>query len=100
MTETPFSGFTSSTDKPKEKIALKSNRLKDKPMRYESHKDFLNHCLAEKLVPKGLRLELIPTIGNYYQAFVDTWYPKLISFSLILMKDIATYCERRKYQRN
>ena len=54
VTETPFLGFTSSTDKQKEKIALKLNRLKDKTMRYESHKDFLKRCLTEKLVPKGI----------------------------------------------
>ena len=34
-TETPSSGFTSSTDKQKEKMALKLNRLKDKSIRYE-----------------------------------------------------------------
>ena len=56
--------------------------------------DFLNHCLAEKLVVKGLRLELEPTIGNYDQEFVDTWYAKLKSFSLSLMKDIASYCDK------
>ena len=35
-TETPSSGFTSSTDKQKEKMALKLNCLKDKSIRYES----------------------------------------------------------------
>ena len=94
MTETPFSGFTSSTDKQKEKVALKLNRLKDKSIIYESDKDFLNHCLAEKLVPKGLRLELGTTIGNYDQEFVDTWYAKWKSFSLTQMKDIASYCDK------
>ena len=58
-----------------EKIALKLNCLKDKSIRYW----ILNHCLAEKLVPKGLRLELEPTIGNYNQE-LDTWYAKLKSF--------------------
>ena len=51
VTETPFSGFTLSTDKHKEKAALKLNRLKYESIRYESHEDILNHCLAEKLVP-------------------------------------------------
>ena len=94
LTETPFSGFTSSTDKQKEKKALKLNRLKDKSIRYESHKDFLNRCLAEKLVPKGLRLELEPTIRNYDQEFVDTWYAQLKSFSPTLIKDMASYCDK------
>ena len=42
MIETPFSGFTSSTDKQKEKIELTLDRLKDNSIRYESHKVFLN----------------------------------------------------------
>ena len=60
-----FLGFTSATDKWKEEIAFKNNYLKDKFIRYEFYKDFLSYCLAEKLVPKGLRLELEYTIGNY-----------------------------------
>ena len=54
----------------------------------------MSRCLAEKLAPKGLRLELEPTIRNYDQDFVDTWYTKLKSFSLTLMKDIASYCDK------
>ena len=56
--------------------------------------DFLNRCLAEKLEPKGLRVELEPTIGNYDQEFIDTWYAKLKSFSLTLMKDFVNYCDK------
>ena len=77
----------------KEQIALKLNRLKDKVTRYESHKDFLTRCIAEKLIPKGLKLGLEPTIGNFDQEFVDEWYSKLKGFSLKLMNDI-TYCEK------
>ena len=94
VTETPFSGFTSSADKRKVKVALKPNSLKDKPIRHESHKHFLNCSLAVKLVPKGLRLELELTIGNHDQEFVDTWYAKLKSFSLTLMKDITFYWDK------
>ena len=39
-------------------------------------------------------MELESTIGNYYQVFVETWYAKLKSFSLALMKDIASYCDK------
>ena len=88
--ETPVSEFTSSTNKKKEKIALKLNRLKDKYIRYESHEAFLNGCLAEKLVTKGLRLEF----RNCDQEFVDKWYAKLKLFLLILMKDITSYCDK------
>ena len=54
----------------------------------------MNRCLAGKLVPKGLRLELEPTIENYDQEFVDTWYERLKSFSLTLMNDIASYYDK------
>ena len=54
----------------------------------------LAHCIAEKLIPKGLKLVLKPTIGNFDQEFVDQWYSKLKGFSLILMKDIKTYREK------
>ena len=63
-----------SSDKNKEQIALKLNRLKDKAVRYKSHKDFLSRCIAEELVPKRLKLELEPTISNYDQESVDTCY--------------------------
>ena len=54
----------------------------------------LARCIAEKLIPKGLKLVLEPTIGNFDQEFVDQWYSKLKGFSLILMKDIKTYREK------
>ena len=85
---------TPATNKNKEKVALKLNRLKDKVTTYESHKDFLTRYTAEKLIPKGLNIELEPTIGNFDREFVDEWYSKLKGFSLILMKDITTYCEK------
>ena len=75
---------TPATNKNKEQVALKLDRLKDKLTKYESHKDFLTRCIAEKLIPKGLKLELEPTIGNFDQEFVDKWYSKLKGFSLIL----------------
>ena len=85
---------TSVTNKSKEQIALKLNRLKDKVTRYESHKDFPTRCTAEELIPKGVKLKLEPTIGNFYQEFVDKWYSKLKVFSLILIKDIKCYCKK------
>ena len=76
----------------KVQAALKLNRLKEKAARYESHKDFLSRCVAEKLVPKGLKLELEPTLGNHDQEFLDNWFSKLNEFSLILMDHIVSYC--------
>ena len=83
-----------STDKNKEQVALKLNRLKNKAVRYKSHKDFLSRRIAEGPVPKGLKLDLDPTIGNYDKEFVDTWYSKLKTFSLILMKDTVAHCDK------
>ena len=83
-----------SSNKNKEQIALKLNQLKDKVVRYKLHKDFLSQCIAEELVPKGLKLELEPTIGNYDQEFVDTWYSKLKTLSLTLKKDIVAHCDK------
>ena len=54
----------------------------------------MNRCLAEKLIPKGLRLEFEPKMVNYHQEFVDTWYAKLKSFSITLVKKIASYCDK------
>ena len=89
---------TPATNKNKEQVALKLNRLKDKVTRYESRKDFLTRCIAEKLIPKGLKLELEPTIGNFDQEFVDKWCSKLKGFSFILMKDHQIYkSEYQKY---
>ena len=85
---------TPATNKNKEQVALKCNHLKDKVTRYESYKDFLTRCIAEKLIPKGLKLELKPTIGNFDQEFVDEWYSKLKGFLLIVMNDITTYSEK------
>ena len=78
----------------KEGVALKLNRLKEKHARYESHKEFLTRFISEKLVRKGLKLELEPTIGNPDQEFLNNWFSKLNEFSLRLMKDIVTFCDK------
>ena len=65
---------TPATNKNKGQVSLKLNRLKDKVTRYESQKGFLTRCIAEKLIPKDLKLQLEPTIGNFDQEFVDEWY--------------------------
>ena len=82
MTETSFSRFTSLTDTLKEIIAIKLNLLKDKSIRCEYHKDLLSHCLAEKLVPKCLRLKLELKIGNCNEEVINTWYAPLKPFHL------------------
>ena len=73
-------------------LAIKLNRLKDKQVRFESHREFLSRCITNVLVPKGLELMLEPTIRNYDQNFLDSWYSKPKQFSLSLIKVIVQFC--------
>ena len=41
-----------------------------------------------------IELTLEPTIGNYDQELIDSWYSNLKDFSLILMKGIVIYCKK------
>ena len=75
-------------------LEIKLNRLKDKQVRFESHKEFLSRCITDGLVPKGLELMLEPTIGNHDEHFLDNWYSKLKQFSLSLMKEIVQFCDK------
>ena len=77
-------------------LAIKPNHLRAKSAQYNSYKDFLSRCIQEKLVPKSLELNLEPTIGNYDQEFINNWYSSLKDFSLILVKQIATYSKKTK----
>ena len=77
-----------SFEKNEEQIALKLNVIKDKAVR------FFSRCIAEEFVPKGLKLELEPTIGYYDQEFIDKWYSKLKTFSPTLMNDIVAHCDK------
>ena len=58
-------------------LAIKLNHLKDKQVRFKSHKEFVSLCITDGLVPNGLELMLEPTIGNHGQHFLDNWYSKL-----------------------
>ena len=75
-------------------LEIKLNRLKDKQVRFESHKEFLSRCITDGLVPKGLELMLERTIGNHDEHFLDNWYSKLKQFSLSLMKEIVQFCDK------
>ena len=68
--------------------------MKDKQVRFKSHKEFLSRCMTDGLVPKELKLMLEPTIGSHDQNFVDNCYSKLKHFLLSLMKDIAQFCDK------
>ena len=82
-----------STDEPQ---VVYLDRLHDKKARYDAHIAFLTRCIDEKVIPKGLCIQLEPTIGNFDQEFVKNWYEKLNKFSIELMKDIVGFCKTTK----
>ena len=49
------------------------DRLYDKQARFESHKQFLQRCLQAAVTPRGLRIELEPSIGNHDETFLAKW---------------------------
>ena len=61
----------------KEQQGMRLNRLTDKNARYQSHREILSERIESKLIPKGLKLDLEPTIDNHNQEFLDTWYSNL-----------------------
>ena len=76
--------------------AIKLDRLRNKEDRYESHIFFLKECLKIKRIPKGLKIDLEPSIGNNDDEFCAKWYSRLEEFSLTLMNDIVEYSEKVK----
>ena len=73
---------------------IRLERLKDKSDRYSSHIQFLKECKATKVIPKGLRIDIEPSIGNNDQDFCTKWFDRMQEFSLILMDDIIAYSEK------
>ena len=60
----------------------------------ESHKTFLSKCYRDKIIPHGLSIYVEPSIGNQDEAFLETWHENLQSFSLTLMSQVITFCDR------
>ena len=52
------------SERHKEQQVMKFNRLKDENAQYQFHRHLLSQCIEPKLIPKVLKLELEPTIGN------------------------------------
>ena len=73
---------------------MKINCLKDKNAQYQFHMELLSQRIEPKLIPKGFRLELEPTIANHDEEFLDTWYSNIPELSLTLMKRIVKFCEK------
>ena len=79
-------------------LVSKLDRLHDKKERYQSHQVFLQKCLDENIIPKGLRLELEPSIGNHDEDFLKNWYSKLEEYSRNFMKEVIAFCEKTNIQ--
>ena len=69
------------------------DRLYDKQARFESHKQFLQRCLQSAVTPRGLKIELEPSIGNHDEAFLTKWNEKLVKFSRELTQDVIEFCD-------
>ena len=46
------------------------------------------------MIPKGLCIDLEPSIGNDDEDFCAAWFAKIKDFSLSLMTDVIKYCEK------
>ena len=73
--------------------ARKLDRLYDKQARFESHKQFLERCLQAAVTPRGLKIELEPSIGNHNEEFLAKWNEKLVKFSRELTQDVIEFCD-------
>ena len=73
--------------------ARKLDRLYDKQARFESHKQFLERCLQASVTPRGLQIELEPSIGNHNEEFLAKWNEKLVKFSRELTQDVIEFCD-------
>ena len=55
----------------------------------------MTHCQKEKIIPDGLKTYLEPSVGNNSEEFLNNWHERLQSFSLTLMSDVLTFCEKK-----
>ena len=109
MNDTPFNRESTETIVPNRQttnnnrndaLATKLDRLHDKNERFKSHKEFLTKCMEGNVIPRGLRLELEPSIGNHDEEFLGKWYQKLEEFSKSFMKDIIEFCDKTQDETN
>ena len=58
----------------------------------------ISYCIKNCLIPKGLKLEVVPTTGNFGQEFNDNWFQKLNDYSFHWMKDMMKFCDKTMAQ--
>jgi hypothetical protein len=93
ITNTTDNSVDRGTDERHKARIIRLERLRDKQDRYNSHIGFLKECHEHKVIPKGLRIDVEPSIGNNDEGFCNKWFSHLESFSLTLISEIITYSE-------
>ena len=78
---------------------IRLERLKDKADRYSSHIGFLKECKETKVIPKGLKIDIEPSIGNNDEEFCSLWFRRLEDFSMILISELLTSARESKTRR-
>ena len=56
--------FNNADDEQIKKLTFCLDHVKNKKLRFESHKEFLEKCLKNKLTPDGLKCNLEPLLAN------------------------------------
>ena len=75
------------------KLAFRLDRIKNRKVRFLSHKEFIEKCFRDKLTPNGLKTNLEPTIENQNEEFVNQWYKIQDDCAKQLMKMTIKFCE-------
>ena len=86
--------YTHADDSDLKPRLVRLERLKDKADRYSSHIGFLKECRETKVIPKGLKIDIEPSIGNNDEDFCSQWFRRMEDFSMILISDIINYSEK------
>lgn len=83
-----------------EETFRKLRKANDKAIRYSLHRETLMKYLDKDLVPRGLRINLVPTIGNQVEDFVTKWRDTLHNASKGLMELIVEFCTKEEAKLN
>ena len=83
-----------------EETFRKLRKANDKAIRYSLHRETLMKYLDKDLVPRGLRINLVPTIGNQVEEFVTKWRDTLHKASKGLMELIVEFCTKEEAKLN
>ena len=59
------------------------------------HKEFLQNCISNTLIPNNLRFGLDPLIGNHNETFLNNWYGNIEKFLMELIRNSITFCESK-----